>query len=68
MMKFYPKEVIEKGYSIAMLHYLAYLFPNKKFSIDEYRMYDAMFMKGWGEGYLAGEIDAIEKNNKERYD
>ena len=61
MMKFYPKDVVEKGYSIAMLHYLAYLFPNKKFSIDEYRMYDAMFMKGYGEGCLAGEIAAIEK-------
>ena len=61
MKKFYPKEVVEKGYSIAMLHYLAYLFPNKKFSIDEYRMYDAMFMKGYGEGCLAGEIAAIKK-------
>ena len=60
MKKFYPKEVIEKGYSIAMLHYLAYLFPNKKFSIEDYRMYDAMFLKGYGEGYLAGEIDAKE--------
>ncbi len=60
MKKYYPKEVIEKGYSIAMLHFLAYLFPDKKFSIDEYRMYDAMFMKGWGEGYLAGEIAAKE--------
>jgi len=60
MKKFYPREVIEKGYSIAMLHYLAYLFPDKKFSIDEYRMYDAMFLKGWGEGYLAGEIAAKE--------
>ena len=60
MNKFYPKEVIEKGYNMEMLHYLAYLFPNKKFSIEEYRMYDAMFLKGYGEGYLAGEIDAKE--------
>lgn len=60
MKKFYPNEVIERKYNIAMLHYLAYLFPDKKFSIDEYRMYDAMFMKGYGEGYLAGEIDAKE--------
>jgi len=62
MNKFYPKEVTDRGYSISMLHFLAYLFPNKKFSIDEYRMYDAMFMKGWGEGYLAGEIDASRRN------
>lgn len=68
MDKYYPKEVTDRGYSIAMLHYLAYLFPDKKFSIEEYRMYDAMFMKGYGEGCLAGEIAAIEKNNKERYD
>lgn len=60
MTKLYPNEVIEKGYNIEMLHYLAYLFPNKKFSIEEYRMYDAMFLKGYGEGYLAGEIDAKE--------
>lgn len=60
MNKFYPKEVIEKGYNMEMLYYLAYLFPNKKFSIEEYRMYDAMFLKGYGEGYLAGEIDAKE--------
>ena len=60
MTKFYPNEVIEKGYNIEMLHYLAYLFPNKKFSIEEYRIYDAMFLKGYGEGYLAGEIDAKE--------
>jgi len=62
MKKYYPKEVTERGYSIAMLHFLAYLFPDKKFSIDEYRMYDAMFMKGWGEGYLAGEIAATQRN------
>lgn len=61
MKKFYPKEVIERGYNKEMLHFLAYLFPNKKFSIDEYRMYDAMYTKGWGEGYLAGEIAAINE-------
>ena len=66
MKKYYPKEVIERGYNIEMLHFLAYLFPDKKFSIDEYRIYDAMFMKGYGEGCLAGEITAIEKNNEER--
>ena len=49
--KFYPKEVIEKGYDIAMLHYLAYLFPDKKFSLREFAMYDAMFIKGYDEGY-----------------
>ena len=51
MKKFYPKEVVEKRYSMTMLHYLAYLFPNKKFSLHEYDMYDAMFMKGFDEGY-----------------
>ena len=51
MKKFYPREVIERKYSMAMLHYLAYLFPNKKFSLHEYDMYDAMFMKGFDEGY-----------------
>jgi len=58
--KFYPWEVIERKYSIEMLHYLAYLFPDKKFSLHEFDMYDAMFMKGYGEGYLAGEIAAQE--------
>ena len=61
MMKFYPKEVVEKGYSIEMLHYLAYLFPNKKFSIDEYRMYDAMFIKGYDEGYSARVMEESEE-------
>jgi len=51
MKKYYPKEVTERGYSIVMLHYLAYLFPNKKFSLYEFKMYDAMFMKGVDEGY-----------------
>ena len=62
MKKYYPKEVTDRGYSISMLRFLAYLFPDKKFSIDEYRMYDAMFMKGWGEGYLAGEIATSRRN------
>ena len=51
MKKFYPNEVVGRKYSIAMLHYLSYLFPNKKFSLHEYDMYDAMFMKGFDEGY-----------------
>lgn len=51
MKKFYPREVIDRKYSLAMLHYLAYLFPDKKFSLHEFNMYDAMFMKGYDEGY-----------------
>ena len=51
MTKFYPNEVVERKYNIAMLDYLAYLFPNKKFSLHEYDMYDAMFIKGFDEGY-----------------
>lgn len=51
MKKFYPREVIERGYSMTMLHYLAYLFPDKKFSLYEFKMYDAMFIKGFDEGY-----------------
>jgi len=62
MTKFYPKEVIEKGYSIAMLHFLAYLFPGKKFSLHEYDMYDAMFMKGFDEGYSM----TVEEESEEK--
>lgn len=62
MKKFYPKEVIEKGYSIAMLHYLAYLFPDKKFSLHEFNMYDAMFMKGYDEGYST----RVEEESEEK--
>ena len=51
MKKFYPREVIDRKYNIAMLHYLAYLFPDKKFSLHEFNMYDAMFIKGYDEGY-----------------
>lgn len=36
---------------MTMLHYLAYLFPDKKFSLYEFKMYDAMFIKGVDEGY-----------------
>ena len=51
MKKFYPREVIDRKYNIEMLRYLAYLFPDKKFSLHEYSMYDAMFMRGIDEGY-----------------
>ena len=34
-----------------MLHYLAYLFPDKKFSLHEFDMYNAMFIKGYDVGY-----------------
>lgn len=61
MKKFYPKEVVENGYSTEMLDYLAYLFPDKKFSLHEYDMYHAMFMKGFDEGYLARIIEESEK-------
>ena len=61
MKKFYPKKVVEKGYSMAMLHYLAYLFPNKKFSLHEFDMYDAMFVKGYDEGYSARVMEESEE-------
>ena len=51
MKKFYPREVIDRKYNIEMLHFLVYLFPDKKFSLHEYDMYDAMFIKGYDEGY-----------------
>lgn len=51
MKKFYPREVVERKYSIEMLRYLAYLFPGKKFSLHEFDMYNTMFMKGYDEGY-----------------
>lgn len=60
MKKFYPKGVVEKGYSMAMLHYLAYLFPDKKFSLHEFNMYDAMFMKGYDEGYSTRVMEESE--------
>lgn len=59
--KFYPKEVIERGYRMEMLRYLAYLFPDKKFSLREFAMYDAMFIKGYDEGYS----DRIMEESKE---
>ena len=51
MKKFYPREVIDRNYNLAMLHYLAYLFPDKKFSLHEFDMYNAMFIKGYDVGY-----------------
>ena len=60
MKKFYPREVIDRKYNIEMLRYLAYLFPNKKFSLHEFDMYDAMFMKGYDEGYSARVIEESE--------
>lgn len=61
MKKFYPREVIERKYSIAMLHYLAYLFPDKKFSLHEFSMYDAMFMRGFDEGYSTRIMEESEE-------
>jgi hypothetical protein len=62
MKKFYPQEVVEKGYSTTMLRFLASLFPHKKFSLHEYDLCDTMFMKGFDDGYYLAEKIAAEEN------
>lgn len=41
-----------------MIDYLNYVFPNRKFSKEYLDILYAIFMKGCGEGELAGEIEA----------
>lgn len=41
-----------------MINYLNYVFPNRKFSKEYLDILYAIFMKGYGEGELAGEIEA----------
>ena len=50
MKKFYPSQMMGR-YNKFMLDYLAYLFPDKKFSLYEFNMYHAIFMKGHDIGY-----------------
>jgi len=41
-----------------MINYLNYVFPNRKFSKEYLDILYAIFIKGYGEGELAGEIEA----------
>lgn len=41
-----------------MIDYLNYLFPKREFSKEYLDILYAIFMKGYGEGELAGEIEA----------
>lgn len=48
-------------YNKFMLDYLAYLFPDKKFSLYELNMYHAMFMKGHDIGYSEAILERYDE-------